>query len=74
MQSGADVEVKTATGQLLDELTDHELIRSMLETRRKKIKEEQAKLVELQKQKEAEEKEKLKRIDTDSQKGKCTLI
>lgn len=41
LQHNADVDIKTGNGQLLEELTDHELIRSLLENRRKKMKEEQ---------------------------------
>ncbi|KAI1299614.1 Protein phosphatase 1 regulatory subunit 12B [Halotydeus destructor] len=51
LQNNADIEAKTGTGQSLDDLTDHDLIRSLIDNRRKKLKEEQAKLLEKQQQK-----------------------
>lgn len=63
--SGADVDVKTSTGQSLDELTDHELIHSQLENRRKKLKEEQ----KLKEQQEKEKREQLLVANESQQKG-----
>lgn len=39
--NGADVEVKSTSGQSLEEVTDHELILKLIENRRNRLKEEQ---------------------------------
>lgn len=41
IQNNADVNIKTTSGQRLEDLTDHELILKLIEERRKKLIEEQ---------------------------------